>query len=114
MGEDTSVAGRGSPRRSAVAIDSERPSTSCCNLVTVKLRYLPRRWMFFTNSSSVTSKTGHVLSLLQTSVLCLVVLTANICALVVFISILQQRSTEAQKRLLCHCIFSLKRKESKK
>ena len=89
----------------AVTIDGNRLAASRCDLVAPELRRLPGRQIFFTDSFGVTSKIGNFLSLLQIGVLFLVVLTASLCALVVFVSILQQKSTEVQKRLLRHLHF---------
>ena len=102
MGEDSCLLQAGEIWEEASAINSKRPAASCHNLVAVKLCHLPGQQIFFTNSFGVTSEIGHFWSLLWTRVLFLIVLTACLCALVVFVSILQQKSTEAHKRLLCH------------
>ena len=61
----------------------------------------------FTKLTMVAEKRIPVKIILQqlTSFLCLVALTASICALVVFVSILQQRLTEVWKRFLLHLHF---------
>ena len=75
----------GEVQEEAATIDSERPAASCHDLVAVKLRPVLGQQRIFMNSSGVTFKTGHVPYLLWTSVLCLVILTACLWALIVFV-----------------------------
>ena len=99
-GRDTPVVGR-KVQKEAATINSKRPAASCCKFVVVELHCLPGQQKFFMNSFGVTFKIEYFLSLLQTGFLFLVVLTTRLCALIAFVSILQQKLTEAQKRLPC-------------
>ena len=53
----------------AATINSKSLATSCCNLVTVKLRSPPGQRILFHSSFIVSSKTGKVPDLLQTDLL---------------------------------------------